>query len=310
MERYLFNQYYLILLLLVMFVLVSCSDNTTTPPEVISSDTPVSTPTSTGTPTPFIPSPTPIPLAAKVNGEDITETEFQAELARFEKAQTEAALSVDESFETIVLDELINQLLLVQGARQANFIVGDALIDERWNRLVKDAGGEQAIMGWLAGNGYSVESFRQALARSITVAWMRDQIAGAVSETAEQVHARQILLYNLEQAQEILAQLESGNDFATLSATFDPVISGDLGWFPRGYLDYEQLEQAVFDLQPLEYSGIVETPLGFHILQLIEREPDRMLDPDAGLVLQNNAVRKWLEDQRNQSEIVILLPET
>jgi len=139
---------------------------------------------------------------------------------------------------------------------------------------------------------------------------MRDQIAGAVSETAEQVHARQILLYNLEQAQEILAQLESGNDFATLAATFDPVISGDLGWFPRGYLDYKQLEQAVFDLQSLEYSGIVETPLGFHILQLIEREPDRMLDPDARLVLQNNAVRKWLEDQRNQSEIVILLPET
>jgi parvulin-like peptidyl-prolyl isomerase len=310
MERYLFNQYYLIFLLVVMFVLVSCSDNTTTPPEVIPSDTPVSTPTPTTTPTPFIPSPTPIPLAAKVNGEDITEAEFQAELARFERAQTEAALSVDESFETIVLDELINQLLLVQGARQADFIVGDALIDERWNRLVKDAGGEQAIMGWLAGNGYSVESFHQALARSIAVAWMRDQIAGAVSETAEQVHARQILLYNLEQAQEILAQLESGNDFATLAATFDPVISGDLGWFPRGYLDYEQLEQAVFDLQSLEYSGIVETPLGFHILQLIEREPDRMLNPDARLVLQNNAVRKWLEDQRNQSEIVILLPET
>ena len=310
MERYLFNQYYLTFLLIVIFVLVSCSDNTTTPPEVIPSDTPVSTPTPTEKPTPFIPSPTPIPLAAKVNGEDITEAEFQAELARFEKAQTEAALSVDESFETIVLDELINQLLLVQGARQADFIVGDALIDERWNRLVKDAGGEQAIMGWLAGNGYSVESFHQALARSIAVAWMRDQIAGAVSETAEQVHARQILLYNLEQAQEILAQLESGNDFATLAATFDPVISGDLGWFPRGYLDYEQLEQAVFDLQSLEYSGIVETPLGFHILQLIEREPDRMLDSDARLVLQNNAVRKWLEDQRNQSEIVILLPET
>ena len=63
-------------------------------------------------------------------------------------------------------------------------------------------------------------------------------------------------------------------------------------------------------MQPLEYSGIVETRLGFHILQLIEREPDRMLDPDARLVLQNNAVRKWLEDQRNQSEIVFLLPET
>jgi len=308
MGRILFNQNGLIFLLIVILVLVSCSDNTTTTLEVIPVETPVSTATPTVTPTPLIPSPTPIPLAAKVNGEEITEAEFQAELARFEKAQTEAALSVDENREDIVLEELINQLLLAQGARQSGFIVDDALIDERWSRLAKDTGGEQAILGWLTENGYTVGSFRQALARSIAVAWMRDQIAGAESETVEQVHARQILLYNLEQAQEILAQLESGNDFATLSATFDPVISGDLGWFPRGYLEYEQLELAVFDLQPLEYSGIVETPLGFHILQLIERESDRMLDPDARLMLQNKAVRKWLEAQRNQSEIVILLP--
>lgn len=310
MGRYILNQYGLISLLIVMLVLVSCSDTTTTPPEVIPTDTPVSTLTPTVTPTPFIPSPTPIPIAAKVNGEEITEAEYQAELVRFEKAKTETALSVDESFEYIVLEELINQLLLVQGARQAGFIVDDELIEERWNLLVKEAGGEPVIMGWLAENGYSIDGFRQALARSVSAAWMRDQIAGAVSETAEQVHARQILLYNLEQAQEVLAQLESGNDFATLSATYDPVISGDLGWFPRGYLEYEQLEQAVFDLQPLEYSGIVETPLGFHILQLIEREPDRILDPDMRLVLQTYAVRTWLDDQRNQSEIVILTPET
>ena len=310
MGRYILNQYGLISLLIFMLVLVSCSDNTTTPPEVIPTDTPVSTLTPTVTPTLFIPSPTPIPIAAKVNGEEITEAEYQAELIRFEKAKTETAPSVDESFEYIVLEELINQLLLVQGARQAGFIVDDGLIDERWNLLVKEAGGEPVIMGWLAENGYSIDGFRQALARSVSAAWMRDQIAGAVSETAEQVHARQILLYNLEQAQEVLAQLESGNDFATLSATYDPVISGDLGWFPRGYLEYEQLEQAVFDLQPLEYSGIVETPLGFHILQLIEREPDRILDPDMRLVLQTYAVRTWLDDQRNQSEIVILTPET
>jgi len=310
MGRYIYNQYGLISLLIVILVLVSCSDNTTTPYEVIPADTPVSTPTPSRTPTPFIPSPTPIPLAAKVNGEEITEAEFQAELVRFEKAQTETAQSVDESFQYIVLEELINQLLLVQGARQAGFIVDEELIDERWNLLAKEAGGEPSILGWLAENEYTIESFHQALARSISAAWMRDKIAGALSETAEQVHARQILLYNLEQAQEVLAQLESGNDFATISATYDPVISGDLGWFPRGYLEYEQLEQAVFDLQPLEYSGIVETPLGFHILQLIEREPDRVVDPDARLVLQNYAVRKWLEDQRNQSEIVILLPET
>ena len=139
---------------------------------------------------------------------------------------------------------------------------------------------------------------------------MRDQIIGGVPEISEQVHARQILLYNLEQAQEVLTELESGNDFATLSTTFDPVTSGDLGWFPRGFLTYAQLEEAVFDLQPLEYSGIVETPLGFHILQLVERESNRLLEPEARLVLQINALHNWLQTRRDESEITIYLPES
>ena len=109
MGRNLFNQNGLIFLLIVILVLTSCSDNTTTTLEVIPAETPVSTATPTVTPTPLIPSPTPIPLAAKVNGEEITEAEFQAELARFGKAQTEAALSLDENREDIVLEELINQ---------------------------------------------------------------------------------------------------------------------------------------------------------------------------------------------------------
>jgi len=222
MGRHLFNQFGLIII--VMLVLVSCSDNTPTPLEVIPTDTEISSPMPTATLTPFIPSATPIPLAALVNGEGITEAEYQSELTRFEKAQTQISLSVDEPYEYFVLDDLINQLLLAQGAHQAGFIINDELIDERWNLLAKEAGGEPILKDWLAENDYTNNSFRQALARSISAAWMRDQIAGAVSETVEQVRARQILLYNLDQAQEVLAQLESGNDFATVSATYDPCL--------------------------------------------------------------------------------------
>jgi parvulin-like peptidyl-prolyl isomerase len=307
MGRNLPNLYGLLFLLVVMLFLVSCSNNTSTPTEVISTEKPPSTKTPTATATPFLPSPTPIPLAATVNGEEITMAEFQAELVRYKTAKREIVSPLDEGYEKIVLDDLINQILLSQGARQAGFQVDDALLDERWDQLTDEAGGEKSVMGWLAENGYTVESFRQALARSIEVAWMRDQISDTVPGTVEQVHARQILFYNLEEAQDVLAQLESGNDFATLAETFDPVISGDLGWFPRGYLSYVQLEQAVFDLQPLEYSDIVETPLGFHILQLIERDPHRALDPDARLILHTNAIQAWLEDRRKQSDIVISL---
>lgn len=310
MKRKLYNFIGFVILLISIYGLVSCSNGTLTPTKVIPSDTPLVSPSPTITPTPLPPSPTPIPLVALVNDEPITEAEFQSELERFSIIQEGTAPQYDENPEQIVLDDLINQVLFVQAANEAGFFVDEDLIDERWEKLADELGSEQVLISWLEENEYTIESFRHALARSIAIAWMRDQIIEGVPEISEQVHARQILLYNLEQAQEVLTDLESGNDFATLATTFDPVTSGDMGWFPRGFLAYAQLEEAVFDLQPLEYSGIVETPLGFHILQLIERESDRLLEPEARLVLQTNALHNWLQTRRDESEITIYLPES
>jgi parvulin-like peptidyl-prolyl isomerase len=307
MRRYLPNLYGLLYLLLVMLILVACGTRTTTPTEVNPTGIPTSTLTPTATATPFPPSPSPVPLAAIVNGEEITVAEFESELARYKAAQRETVKPLVEGYQAFVLDDMINQILLSQGAQQMGFIADESLIEERYDQIVKESGGEEAVLGWLAANGYTVDSFHQALARSITSAWMRDQILDSVPKAVEQVHARQILLNNFEEAQEVLTQLESGNDFATLAATFDPVLSGDLGWVPRGYLEYVQLEQVIFALQPLEYSEIVETPLGFHILQLIERDPNRELDPEAGLIMHRNEIQAWLEERRKESDIVISL---
>ena len=310
MKRKLSNFIGLVVLLVSLFGLVSCSNGTLTPTKIIPSDTPLVTPSPTITPTPLPPSPTPIPLVALVNGEAITEAEFQSGLTRFSNVQEGSAKQFDENPEQVVLDDLINQVLFTQAANEAGFFVDEDLVDERWKKLANGLGSEQALISWLEENEYTIESFRHALARSIAIAWMRDQIIEGVPEISEQVHARQILLYNLEQAQEVLTELESGNDFATLATTFDPVTSGDLGWVPRGFLTYAQLEEAVFDLQPLEFSGIVETPLGFHILQLVERESDRLLEPEARLVLQTNTLNNWLQTRRDESEITIYLPES
>jgi peptidyl-prolyl cis-trans isomerase C len=93
-----------------------------------------------------------------------------------------------------------------------------------------------------------------------------------------------------------------------LAAEYDPATGGDLGWFPRGYLTDAQLEEAAFSLQPGEFSQIVETPIGFYFLQVIERDPERPLDPDPRRTWQIKALRDWLEKQRNQGSIEILIP--
>jgi peptidyl-prolyl cis-trans isomerase C len=137
---------------------------------------------------------------------------------------------------------------------------------------------------------------------------MRDKILSELPGTVEQVHARQILLYNLDEANEVYIQLGAGEDFATLSAQYDPVAKGDLGWFPKGYLLHPRLEEVAFSLQPGEYSQVVETEIGFHILQVIERDAQHPLIPDAQLVLQLQALQNWLETRRAQSDIQVLLP--
>ena len=286
-------------------ILVACnsvSSSTPVPPtELIPSITPSLIPTLTAIPS----TPTPIPLVATVNGAAISEEEFRAELALYSAAQEDSPSQTESEIREIVLNDLINQTLLAQAASKAGYNVDDKTLQIRIANLIEQVGDEQALQNWIESQGYRLENFEIALRRSIEAAWMRDQILAAVPETAEQVHARQILVYDQGEANQVLRELRSGKDFATLLAIYDPHSMGDLGWFPRGYLIDPKLDEAAFSLQPEEFSDVIETRVGFHILQVIEREPDRLLEPDVRLIFQEKALQDWIETQRNLSEIVI-----
>jgi peptidyl-prolyl cis-trans isomerase C len=250
------------------------------------------------------PSATSIPLAAKVNGLEISLAEYQSELAMYQAAKGTELAPEDKKR---VLDDLIDQALLAQAAQEKGFTVDEAMLQERIKQLTSELGGDQALQTWLTTYKYDEQSFHRALARSIGAAWMRDQIAAATPQTAEQVHARQILLYTAEQADQIYQQLQSGNDFGNLAQKYDPLTGGDLGWFPRGYLLDKKLEEAAFSLQPKQFSAVVESPAGFHILQVLERDPQHPLSLDARLALQTQSVVDWLAQRRSQSQIEIIV---
>ncbi len=65
----------------------------------------------------------------------------------------------------------------------------------------------------------------------------------------------------------------------TLASEADPVTRGDLGWFPRGYLLQPEVEEAAFSLQPGEVSQVIKSAIGFHLVQVIEKDPARPVDP-------------------------------
>lgn len=265
-----------------------------------------STPTpSLPTDTPLPPSPTPPPSVATINGEYITSAEFEAELARYNAAQTALGKTVSEEVaRQVVLDDLIARVLLSQAAAEANFEVTESDLQSRIDALVSQLGSADALSQWQAAHGYDDASFRIALKRSVEAAWMRDKIIADVPVEMEQIHLRQILTYNEADAQSALQQLTAGADFDELAALYDPVTRGELGWVPQGYLLDAGADEAVFSLQAGEISGIVPTQAGFHIFKAVERG-EYPLSPDALLILQELALQRWLADRLAESDVIL-----
>ncbi len=297
-------QFFYILFVVLVPALFACqrspeSGQTAAAPATVSETEAVPAATST----PFQPSPTPVPLAARVNSEPLLLSAYQSELARY-TAAVGGEPTLEEQQQ--VLDDLIDQMLLAQAAAAQGFGASETVVQERLDELVSRLGSQDALQQWMAANGYVETEFRQDLRRAVQAAWMRDQIASGVPTTAEQVRARQILLSDSTQANDVLALLQSGSDFTNLAYQADPVAGGELGWFGRGELFYPELEEAAFALQPGQITPIIETPVGYHILQVLERQVDRPLSPQALLKAQQRAVEQWLEQQRSQGQIEIL----
>lgn len=297
---------FLIFCILLAVLLAGCGSSTTitAPTTAPANATPtftVAPPTDTPTPTA-----TPEPLAASVNGEGIALAEFETELRQLQEAQAALGKPVDEAAqEKQVLDYMIDTLLLAQGAREAGYTVDEAALQAEITRL----GGPDALAAWMAARGYTEATFRAALERQMSAAWQRDQIAATVPNEAEQIHARQILTLDEEAANRALGQVRTpGVNFAAQAYAYDPLTGGDLGWFPRGYLTQPAVEEAAFALQPGETSEVIKSDIGYHIVQVVGREPARPLSPDARNVVQQKAIQNWLEARRMGSQVEILVP--
>ena len=297
----------IILPLLILLTSSACRSSdpspTAAPTETSSSPAPV-----IDSPTVSPPTQTAVPLAAQVNGEGITLQEYQAELDRYQSAAAEAGTNLATDEEQHVLEDMIDQLLLAQAAAEAGFLVDQPTLENRIEQLVAELGSRQVLAEWMAENGYSEESFQQSMSRAIAAAWMRDSIINAVPKQMDQIHARQILVFDAETAQRVLNRLSSGEDFEDLAYEVDPLLGGDLGWFPKGYLAQAALDEAIFSLGEGETSAVIETDLGFHIVQVIENAVQRPLSPDAWLSMQVQALQSWLGERRNQSNIQYFVP--
>jgi len=144
--------------------------------------------------------------------------------------------------------------------------------------------------------------------------------------TPERVHARHILLATTgksdaekaaikAKAEDLLKQLRAGADFAALAQknSEDPGSAskgGDLGWVVRGQM-VKEFEDTTFALKLKEISNVITTQYGYHIIQVLEKEPAHLktLDEVKSQIadtLRNQTVfdkMQGLEDQARQELI-------
>ncbi len=247
-------------------------------------------------------------MAARVNGEGLLLSDYEQELQRYQAGIMELGQDFDQATaKEEVLKMMTDQVLLAQAAAKQGYVSDDTALQARYDELVDEAGGADALDSWMSQNFFSEDSFRRSLSLDMAAVWMRNKILAAVPTTADQVLARQVLVDNENEAIAVERRLQVGTSFETLAYEYDPLTGGDLGWFPAGYLLQPDVEKAAFSLQPGQYSGIIPTSYGFHIVYVVERDGQHPLSPEALLVVQRLAFEKWLADERARCVIEVLV---
>ncbi|UWX57615.1 peptidylprolyl isomerase [Chlorobaculum sp. MV4-Y] len=140
-----------------------------------------------------------------------------------------------------------------------------------------------------------IEAFRRKHFREVKVSYdetmaFYNQEKGKLPEAPETVSVSQIIKMPvvseaakqaaLDKIKAVQQQLEAGGSFATLAREYsdDPGSrekGGDLGFTRKGEL-VQSFEDAASALKPGQISGIVETRFGYHIIQLIEKNGNRI----------------------------------
>ena len=313
------------LIIVVLILLAGCSEEDTpvplsSAPGPIESSGPVETESALGPapgettppePTEIPPTPTPLePLAAVVNDRPIYLVDFEREFARYKRAQVELGLENggDPGDQQIVLDALIEKELIAQAAINLGISITNETVDLRILELEEASGGPEAFDTWLAANQWTFEEFEFALMSELIAEEAVEFITAEVPDAVEQVQARYIQVDDQALAETILEQINGGFDFADLALQhsldrFTGENGGDLGYFARGSLLVPEVEAAAFDLQTGETSEVITGARAdgegtvYYVVQLTNRDPERLLTADLRFKLLQESFQTWLEEQ-------------
>jgi len=126
---------------------------------------------------------------------------------------------------------------------------------------------------------------------------LRDQVT-EVGEVVPQVHVQAILVTTEEDANDVKARLDGGEDFASVAEGYGQG-DGDLGWLPQRIMSLD-FDRVAFELDPDTVSEPFSIDGGYYIIIKVLDKEDMAIGEGVREQLEANAFGYWLEEQREE----------
>jgi len=294
-------------------------------------------------------------IVAIVNDEVITLSELDATLQSFMKRvgkipQGNQRGKIVAQARVAAMDNLINNMLLEQKAAKLGIVVTDKDVDKALKNILEEKHmSVEKFREVLARKGGVLDEYKSEIRRKIVNGRIIErEISSGITISEEEVGAyyrkhrdnyegkesariQQILLVKPKdcddstrkklraKAEEILKRLKNGESLDVLVGMYSqgPAAKsgGDLGFVEKGMM-FPEVDTAVSGLKKGESSEVIESPVGFHIIKIIDRrgagiKPVEEVREEIIRNIGNEKITKkfqeWLKELREKSLVEIKL---
>lgn len=195
---------------------------------------------------------------------------------------------LEEQFGPYALQELIQRELVNQKAEALQVSIDDEQFAEIYEVILQQLGGPQGLYMFLMQNNATEEQFKEQVRWNMLLSELASSEVEVTEEalaqwfeqnqdyydTPEMVEVSHILVDSEEEAKEILASLQAGEDFEALAKekSQDPgsaVAGGYLGNIEKG-ITVPEFEEKAFSL-PIGEFGLAQSMFGWHIVLVHEK---------------------------------------
>ncbi len=240
--------------------------------------------------------------AATISGNIVWVKDYYLQLSYIKQfsEKTKQDLPDSESLKKQIIDQLLENRLLSFQAVKNGVRVSSKDIDDAYQKIVDESGGEANVQKVLIElYGMSEKEFKDLLKQQVIKEKFQNEAIG---------HVKVFHILNKDEAKanEVANKARSGEDWNELAKAYSEDVKtrdngGDLGWIARGNLVIDNLqvpefEDAAFKAKKDEIFGPVKTQAGFQVGKLEDKK---------GKIQESYS--SWLESLKKNTKIFIFI---